>query len=169
MSTTTHPETQVTFDKDLPVVRITREFAAPVAKVFHAHVDRDLYARWSGPHELSTTISEWECRTGGSWRYAQTDGEGNTYEFYGSFHEVRPDEVIVQTFTFVGFPDSVSLDRVMFEDLGDGRSRLVATSQLDSFEARDGMVEAGMEQGIVEGYEKLDDLLATNEAPGQAG
>lgn len=164
MSTTTHPETQVTLDTELPIVRITREFEAPVAKLYRAHVDPELYARWSGPRELSTTISQWDCRTGGSWRYVQADGEGNTYEFYGSFHEVRPEEVLVQTFTFVGFPDSVSLDRVSFEDLGGERSRLVATSLLDSFEARDGMVEVGMEQGIVEGYEKLDDILATTEA-----
>jgi uncharacterized protein YndB with AHSA1/START domain len=158
---TTHPETQVTLDKDIPIVRITREFEAPVAKVYRAHVDADLYGRWIGPRDLSTTISQWDCRTGGSWRFVQADGEGNSYEFYGSFHEVRPDESIVQTFTFVGFPDSVSLDRVSFEDLGDGRSRLVATSLLDSFEARDAMVEAGMEQGITEGYEKLDDVLVT--------
>lgn len=163
MSAITHPETQVALDKDLPVVRITREFDAPVAKVYRAHIDRDLYARWSGPRELTTTITEWDCRTGGSYRYVQTDGEGNSYEFYGSFHEVRPDEAIVQTFTYVGFPDSVSLDRVVFEDLGNGRSRLVASSQLDSFEARDGMVEAGMEVGIVEGYEKLDEILEASQ------
>jgi uncharacterized protein YndB with AHSA1/START domain len=165
MRTTPHPQTQITLDTDLPIVRATREFQAPVAKLFRAHVDPELYARWSGPHELTTTITQWDCSTGGSWRYVQADGEGNTYEFYGSFHEVRPQELLVQTFTFVGFPDSVSLDRIAFEDLGDGRSRLVATSQLDSFESRDGMIEAGMEQGIVEGYEKLDDILTT---PGAA-
>jgi uncharacterized protein YndB with AHSA1/START domain len=157
---TTHPETQITYDKDVPIVRITREFEAPVAKVFRAHVDRDLYAKWTGPRELTTTISQWDCRTGGSWRFEQTDGEGNSYEFFGSYHEVRPDESIVWTFTYVGFPDSVSLERTAFEDLGGGRSRLVATSLMDSFEARDAMIEAGMEQGILEGYEKLDEALA---------
>jgi uncharacterized protein YndB with AHSA1/START domain len=157
---TIHPETQITYDKDVPIVRITREFDAPVAKVFRAHIDPDLYAKWTGPRGTTTTISQWDCRTGGSWRFGGTDGEGNTYEFFGSYHEVRPDESIVWTFAYVGFPDSVFLERFTFEDLGGGRSRLVVTSLTDSFEARDAMVEAGMEQGITEGYDKLDEALA---------
>jgi uncharacterized protein YndB with AHSA1/START domain len=73
---------------------------------------------------------------------------------------VRPEELIVQTFTFEGMPDSVALEKVVLEDLGNGRTRLVATSLGDSFEARDAMVASGMEQGIVEGYERLDEVLA---------
>jgi uncharacterized protein YndB with AHSA1/START domain len=73
---------------------------------------------------------------------------------------VRPDELIVQTFTFDGAPDGVALERLEFEDLGDGRSRLVATSLTDSFEGRDAMVASGMEQGIHESYERLDAVLA---------
>lgn len=73
---------------------------------------------------------------------------------------MRPDELIVQTFTFEGFPDGVSLDRLVFEDLPDGRSRLTATSLVDSFEGRDGFVASGMEVGVREGYEQLDELLA---------
>jgi uncharacterized protein YndB with AHSA1/START domain len=73
---------------------------------------------------------------------------------------VRPDELIVQTFTFAGYPDGVSLERLTFEDIGGGRTRLVAVSLVDSFEARDSMIESGMEHGIREGYEKLDEVLA---------
>jgi hypothetical protein len=54
----------------------------------------------------------------------------------------------------------VALEKVVFEDLGDGRCRLVATSLVDSFEGRDAFVASGMETGVVEGYERLDDLLA---------
>ena len=82
-------------------------------------------------------------------------------KFYGAFHEVRTDERIVQTFTFEGFPDQVALETAVFEDLGDGRSRVTSVSLVDSFEARDGFVASGMETGVVEGYEKLDELLAT--------
>ena len=86
--------------------------------------------------------------------------DGEEYGFHGCFHEVRPNELIVQTFTFEGVPDGVALEKLVFEDLGEGRSRLVGTSLCDSFEDRDAFVASGMETGIVEGYERLDDVLA---------
>ncbi|NNF62916.1 MAG: SRPBCC family protein [Acidimicrobiia bacterium] len=143
---------------------MTREFNAPVSSVFRAHTDPALYARWIGPHELTTTIGEWDCRTGGEWSYSSTDADGNAYDFFGSFHEVRPNELVVQTFTYAGFPDGVSLERLTFQDLGSGRCRIVAVSLLDSFESRDMMIASGMEIGIKEGYEKLDDLLAAEDS-----
>ena len=81
------------------------------------------------------------------------------YGFHGSFHEVRDDR-LVQTFTYDGFPDGVSLETMWFEDLGDGRTRLHATSLVDSFEGRDVILSSGMEVGINDGYAKLDALLA---------
>lgn len=78
----------------------------------------------------------------------------------GSFHEIRPNEVIIQTFTYEGVPDGVALERLEFEDLGDGRTRLTSTSLVDSFEGRDAFVASGMEVGVVEGYQRLDEILA---------
>lgn len=161
---TTHHETEIVADEKVPLIRISREFEATAAKVFRAHADPDIYAKWSGPRNMTTTVRGWDFRSGGSWRYDTSDSEGNKFGFSGSFHEVRPNELIVQTFSFDGYPDSVSLERLTLEDLGNGRSRLVATSLVDSFEARDAMIESGMEHGICEGYEKLDDILATTEA-----
>ena len=86
--------------------------------------------------------------------------DGDAFGFNGCFHEVRPAELIVQTFTFEGFPDGVALERLVFEDLGDGRTRLVGTSLVDSFEGRGGFLASGMEEGVREGYERLDELLA---------
>jgi uncharacterized protein YndB with AHSA1/START domain len=154
----THHDTEIALEPDVPAVRITREFDAPPEKVFQAHVDPDLVARWLGPRGLEMTIHHYDCRTGGSYRYTHADTDGE-YHFYGSFHEVRPSERIVQTFTYEGFPDGVSLDTLTLEDLGDGRTRLVGISLLDSFESRDGMVASGMEVGIREGYERLDEFL----------
>lgn len=152
--------TTVTADDDLPVVRITREFAATPTQVFRAHTDPDLYRQWVGPRGLQTTIEQWDCRPGGSWRFSQV-ANGETHAFRGCFHDVREDDgVIVQTFTFEGFPDSVLLERLVLEDLGSCRTRLTATSLAESFQARDAMVASGMEHGINDGYEKLDDLLS---------
>jgi uncharacterized protein YndB with AHSA1/START domain len=160
MPTRAH-ETEIHVDPKVPLVRLTREFDAPPAKVFRAHADPGLFARWNGPRDLETRIDHHDCRTGGSYRYRAVRGD-EEYGFFGSFHEVRPDELIVQTFTFEGMPDGVALEKLVLEDLGDGRTRLTATSLVDSFEDRDAFVASGMEQGIREGYEKLDELLASN-------
>jgi uncharacterized protein YndB with AHSA1/START domain len=157
MTTTTG--TRIELGTDLPTIRITREFDAPRSKVFRAHTDPDLVRQWLGPRGLEMTVDRWDCRTGGEYRYIHSR-DGEEFAFHGSFHEVRPEELIVQTFTYEGMPDSVALEKVVLEDLGDGRTRLVATSLGDSFEARDAMVASGMEQGIVEGYERLDEVLA---------
>jgi len=157
-ATHTH-ETQITADPDVPLVRIVREFDAPPAKVFRAHTDPELLVQWLGPRRHTMVIDHFDCRTGGSYRYLHVS-DGTEFGFHGCFHEVRPSELIVQTFTFEGVPDGVALERVVFEDLGDGRTRLTATSLVDSFEGRDAFVASGMESGVREGYERLDALLA---------
>ncbi|MFD0202054.1 MULTISPECIES: SRPBCC family protein [Saccharothrix] len=159
MTTTTHPETKISADPAVPTIHITREFNAPVDAVYRAHVDPDLVVKWQGPRYLTMRVERWDASTGGAYRYVHTHGD-EAYRFYGSFHEVRPNERIVQTFTYEGFPDSVSLETMTFEDLGDGRTRLHATSAFQTTEARDMMLASGMETGVVEGYEQLDELLA---------
>lgn len=159
MTTTSTHETQIISDPDVPLVRIVREFDAPPAKVFRAHTDPDLLVQWLGPRRLEMRIDHYDCRTGGSYRYVHAS-DGNEFGFHGCFHEVRPSELIVQTFTFEGQPDGVALEKLVLEDLGDGRTRLTATSLVDSFEARDAFVASGMDEGVREGYERLDELLA---------
>ena len=160
MTSTTHHETQIISDPDVPLIRIIREFDAPPEKVFRAHTDPDLLVQWLGPKDLTMTVDHFDCRTGGSYRYVHTQG-GEEYGFRGCFHEVRPNELIVQTFTFEGFPDGVALERLVFEDIGNGRTRLTGTSLVDSFEERDAFVASGMEEGVREGYERLDELLVS--------
>ena len=154
-----HDETEITVDPNVPLVRIAREFAAPPKRVFRAHTDPELFAQWNGPRSLETRIEHYDCRTGGSYRYVMVR-DGFEAAFHGCFHDVRPSELIVQTFTFEGFPDDVALEKHIFEDLGDGGTRLIATSLCDCFERRDAFVASGMESGVREGYERLDDLLA---------
>lgn len=146
-------------DPHVPLVRIVREFDAPPSAVYRAHVDPNLVRQWIGPDDLVMEIDVWDCRDGGSWRYRHIRGE-EVYGFRGCFHEVRPDQLIVQTFTFEGYPDGVALERLVLEELPGGRTRLVATSLVDSFEGRDAFVSSGMEHGVQQGYTKLDQVLA---------
>jgi uncharacterized protein YndB with AHSA1/START domain len=112
-----------------------------------------------GPRDITSEVDHWDARTGGSWRYVSSRGE-DTFAFFGSFHELRPGERIVQTFTYEGFPDGVSLEIMTFEPLEGGRTRLRAVSVVESVEGRDAFVATGMETGVVQGYEQLDELLA---------
>lgn len=155
-------ELNVTVPDDLPIIVIERDFDAPVKAVHRAHTNPDLFARWIGPDGYTTKIDTWDMRTGGEYRFLNITPEGEEHGFRGCFHDVREDR-IVQTFTWEPMPDSVSLETLTLEDLGDGRTRLHVTSLMESFEARDGMVASGMADGMEAGYRKLDALLPTLE------
>jgi uncharacterized protein YndB with AHSA1/START domain len=153
--------TTIEADPTLPVIRLTRDFAASPEQLFRAHTDPDLFARWVGPDGMTTTVDRWDATTGGSWRYVSSR-DGTDFGFHGCFHEVRPDR-IVQTFTWEGDPDGVALETLRFEDLGGGRTRLHTQSLCASFEERDGWLRSGMEVGVDQGYAKLDALLASGQ------
>jgi uncharacterized protein YndB with AHSA1/START domain len=160
MSTSTRHEAEIIADPNLPTITITREFDAPRDRVFQAHVDPELFVQWIGPRNTEMRLDHWDARTGGSWRYvALRDGE-EIASFFGSFHEVRPNDRIVQTFTYEGAPDGVSLEIMTLEELPGGRTRLTGVSVVDTMELRDIILSSGMEVGVHEGYAKLDELLA---------
>ncbi|MGZ7182293.1 MAG: SRPBCC family protein, partial [Halobacteriota archaeon] len=140
---------------------IIREFDAPRELVFKAFTDPELYAQWLGPRGLTTVLETFEPRSGGSWRYIQSDRDGNTFAFHGVNHEVLPPERIIGTFEFEGLPEAghVILQRATFEELPDDRTRLTSQSVFLSADDRDDMLQSGMEQGINESYERLDELL----------
>ena len=157
--TTSYHAAQIEADPLVPLIRITRDFAATPAQLFRAHVDPDLFVRWVGPDDVTTRIDHWDARSGGSFAFFNVR-DGEEYRFHGCFHEISPTR-LVQTFTFDGWPEGVSLETLTLTDLGDGRTRLAATSLVDSFEGRDQWLDSGMETGINDGYAKLDSLLAT--------
>ncbi|MET1017351.1 MAG: SRPBCC family protein [Leifsonia flava] len=157
MSTTTNALT-VTAPEGVQYVDFVREFDYPVEAVFNAHRDPALVAQWLGPRDLEMEIEEYDFRTGGRYRYVHGRGD-EKYGFNGVFHVVRENEFAVQTFEFEGYPDVVALDSMRFIDLGNGRTRLEGHSVYPSQEARDGMVASGMETGMREGYERLEELL----------
>jgi uncharacterized protein YndB with AHSA1/START domain len=158
MSNATYTEAAIEADPTVPAIHIYRDFDATPEQLFRAHTDPELFARWIGPGNRRTTLTHWDPTDGGGFRYQMSDGD-DVQSFRGSFHTVRPDR-IVQTFTWEGMPDAVSLETMTFEDLGNGRTRLHGQSLCDSFEGRDAWLRSGMEAGVNEGYAKLDALLA---------
>ncbi|WP_151526663.1 SRPBCC family protein [Serinicoccus kebangsaanensis] len=149
--------TEITADPHVPGVRIERVFDATPAQLVRAHTDPDLVVRWLGPRDLTMEIDTWDARTGGEYRYLHRRGD-EEYGFHGCFHEVGPNR-IVQTFTFEGYPEGVSLEWLNLTDLGDGRTKLEVLSIVESFEARDMMLASGMETGVVQGYEQIEELI----------
>lgn len=149
----------VTCPEGQPFVDIEREFDATATQVYRAHVDPELFSRWVGPRDLDNEVDHWDARDGGSWRYVARR-EGQEHWFRGCFHQLVPGRRIVQTFTYEGWPEGVSLEILDLEELDGGRCRLRARSITDSVEGRDAMVATGMESGIIAGYEKLDELMA---------
>jgi len=156
----TKKETEIIVGEKVPTITIIREFDAPRQRVFRAWTDPDLYAQWVGPRSLTTRVIRWTARTGGEWAFANDRDGQEIASFHGSFHEVRAPQRLVWTFTWDGNPDGVSLETMTFEELPGGRTRVTSLSIVESFEIRDAILASGMEVGVVEGYQKLDALLA---------
>lgn len=152
------PEIIVAPDSLEIVTKMT--FNAPRELIFKAYTDPDLIPQWLGPRNLTTMVDELDARAGGSWRFLHYDPEGNVYAFHGVFHDVVAPERIVQTFEYEGMPGHVTMDTAVFEDLGGGKTRVVSQSVFQSIEDRDGMIASGMEVGVNDGYERLNELLA---------
>jgi uncharacterized protein YndB with AHSA1/START domain len=150
-------KTTITAPAGEPFVDIEREFDAPIDLVFRAYKEPELIKQWLGPRQYEMKIDRFDARAGGEYRYIHTDGT-NEYGFHGVFHAFEPDNMI-QTFEFEGAPGHVSLDTQALEDLGDGRTRVKSHSVFMSVADRDAMVEAGMGDGVEDGFNRLDELM----------
>jgi uncharacterized protein YndB with AHSA1/START domain len=158
-TTTRYDQAAIEADPTVPMIHIRRDFTGTPAQLFRAHTDPALFPRWIGPAGSKTELEAWEATDNGRWRYSISDCDGVAQHFRGSFHTVSP-ERIVQTFTWEGMPDAVALETVTFTDLGDGRTRLHATSLCDSFEGRDAWLRSGMEVGVNDGYAAVDTMFS---------
>ena len=150
--------TSLTTPSDREIVT-ERVFDAPRERVWAAFTDPDLIPQWWGPRRFATTVDKMDVRRGGAWRFVHRDADGNESGFRGTYREVTPPERIVQTFEWEGMPGHVIVETVMLEDLGE-RTRMTNMSLFHTTEERDGMLASGMEDGLTETYERLDELLA---------
>ena len=150
--------TRITAEPGMPFIDIEREFDAPRELVFRAHTDPELLVRWLGPRRLTMVVDRLDVRDGGSWRYVHRDADGTEHGFRGVFHGEPSVDGILQTWEFEGFPGHVSLERLTLEE-HDGRTTLRIHAAYQSVEDRDGLIASGMEGGVNEGYERLDELL----------
>lgn len=143
-------------DREIHVERI---FNAPRERVWRAMTEPELLAQWWGRGN-KLVIEKHEMERGGHWRFVEHTDHG-AFGFEGRFREIVPPERLVLTFEFDGMPGHVVVNFMTLEDLGDGRTKLVAESLFLTQEDRDGMMSSGMEQGMNESYAALDRVLAS--------
>ena len=136
-----------------------RVFHAPRERVFQAYADPELIPQWWGPRAGTTVVDKMDVRVGGDWRFVIEHPEHGQSAFRGTYREVDPPEKLEQTFEWEGMPGHVVVETATFEDLG-GRTKVTTRSLFHTAEERDGMLASGMEGGLNESYERLDELLA---------
>jgi len=156
-------QTKVTATPGGREVTVEREFDAPRARVWQAWTNPELIKQWLGPRRYEMIVEKYDFKPGGNYRYIHK-GEDGEFAFHGVFHGIYGQEKMVQTFEYEGLPEPghVSLDTLVLEDLGGGRTKATTTSVFQTPQDRDGMIKSGMESGMKEGYERLDELLAKN-------
>ncbi|WP_125616795.1 SRPBCC family protein [Specibacter cremeus] len=148
----------ITAEPGTPFATITREVDAPPADVYRAYTEPDLLVQWLGPRGLVMELGDYDVRPGGKWSYTHRDPSGMAFGFRGVFHSVTPGEQLVQTFEFDGAAGHVCLERVDLADLG-GRTRITVFDVFQSVEDRDAMLASGMEDGLTDSYERMEELL----------
>lgn len=141
-------------------VVITRVFDAPPERVYRAYTDPAALVEWWGPRGYGTKVEAMDVRPGGAWRFVQHDLEGREHAFRGEYREVVPNARISQTFEYEGTPGHVVEQASTFEPLRGGQTRVTVTSRYRTAEDLKGMVDSGMEWGMRESYERLDELLS---------
>jgi len=143
---------------------IVKEFDADRELVFKAFTDPYMYSQWIGPKGLNMKIDRFEPHNGGSYRFVQKDQKGHEFAFHGVYHEVLYPERIISTMEFEGLPEKghVEMDTAKFEVLPGSRTRLTIQAIYQSLEDKDGIINNGMEKGIDEGFERLEELLSKN-------
>jgi len=147
----------VTTPKDKEIA-FTRSFKAPRDLVFEAHSSCEHMSNWWGPRKYEVAECNIDFRPGGKWRIVHRGADGQEFGFRGEFREIVRPERISWTFEFEPMPGHISVQTVTFEER-DGVTTLSGVAYFDSKEERDGMVESGMESGMAETYERLDEYL----------
>lgn len=156
--------TRITAQPGTPFIDIEREFDAPRDLVWRAWTEPELLKQWLGPARYEMVVEEYELRDGGRWRYIHRADDGGEHIFHGVFHGEPSPDGFTQTFEYGGAPGHVSLERLTLVEV-EGRTVSRTHSVYQSIEARDAMVRSGMAEGVNEGFDRLDDVLARLAAP----
>jgi uncharacterized protein YndB with AHSA1/START domain len=156
MAVATSGTAKVTLPTDTQIL-ITREFDAPKHLVYKAWTTPELVERWWGGQHGTVTLVEIDLRVGGAWRYVLVSNGGMEVGFHGEYQELVPNERIVSTEVFEGYPDAASLNTLTLTEV-DGRTTMSVLVQHTSKEHRDGHIDSGMEGGMQQSMDLLEQV-----------
>ena len=155
MATASSGTAVVTLPSDTQIL-ITREFAAPKHLVYKAWTTPELIKRWWSANRGEVTLAEVDLRVGGKWRYVMI-ADGFEVGFHGEYREIVPNERIVSTEVFEGMPDGEAVDTLTLTEQG-GRTTLTILVQHQSKQHRDAHIESGMEGGLQDALDLLEQV-----------
>ena len=141
-------------------ILVTREFDAPPHLVYRAWTTPELIRRWWAGDRGKVTSAEVDLRPGGRWRYVMTANGGFEVAFHGEYREIVPDQRIVSTEVFEGMPDAAAVSTATFAEQ-DGRPTLTILVEHTSQEHRDMHLNSGMEEGMNESLDHLEQVAAS--------
>jgi len=137
---------------------ITRTFNGPARIVYEAWTKPELFMRWWAPKSMGVPLlsCEMDVRVGGGYRVAFGHDASSAMAFFGKYIDVIPNSRLVWTNEE---SEDAAVTTVTFEEK-DGKTLLVLHELYPSKEALDEAI-AGMEDGMPEQFEQLDELLVT--------
>jgi uncharacterized protein YndB with AHSA1/START domain len=159
MAMTSSGTATVTLPTDEQIL-ITREFDAPKHLVYRAWTTPELVKRWWHANRGEVKSAEIDLRVGGKWRFVSVTDDGLEFGFHGEYREIVPNERIVSTEVYEGIPDAeehAAVNTLTLTEV-DGRTTLTVLVQHTSKEARDGHINSGMEVGMQEGMDLLEQV-----------
>jgi uncharacterized protein YndB with AHSA1/START domain len=160
--TMTNMTTEIEIPDDEPVINVRRWFKAPPELVYRVLTEPEYLRRWWGPRRLEITECEADVRVGGTWRVVHRAPDGTEFVFGGRFLELNPPHRRVGTFRWEGAPEHEAVETLELSAV-EGGTLLTGNMRHDSLEARDMHVANGMEAGMIETYERLDELVAAEQ------
>jgi uncharacterized protein YndB with AHSA1/START domain len=159
MAVTSSGTAVVTLPADEQIL-ITREFDAPKHLVYKAFTTPELVKRWWNAKRGEVTVAEIDLRVGGTWRYVMVICDGFEVGFHGEYREIVPNERIVSTEVYEGYPDEEAVNTATFTEV-DGRTTLTILVQHSSKEARDAHIDSGMEAGMQDAFDLLEQVAVS--------
>jgi uncharacterized protein YndB with AHSA1/START domain len=142
---------------------VRRFFKAPPELLYRVITEGEFLRRWWGPRRLEVAECDVDLRVGGTWRVVHRAPDGTEFVFHGEFLELTPPWRRVGTWVWEGATEHKATETLVLEPV-DGGTMLVSTMVHTSVEARDMHVANGMEGGIIESHERLDEVLAEVQA-----
>jgi uncharacterized protein YndB with AHSA1/START domain len=159
----TNTQTEFSTPPGQPIIEVRRFFKAPPELLYRVLTEGEFLRRWWGPRRLEIAECEVDLRVGGTWRVVHRAPDGMEFVFHGEFLELDPPRRRVGTWVWDGAPDATATETLVLEPV-DGGTMVTSTMVHSSVEARDMHVANGMEGGVIDSHERLDEILAELQA-----